>query len=122
MKKSKIFFSCFPFTKSKLLRLQRCTFILINVLYLLIFSSKIYAQEKKFTLNLQNAKIKDAFSVIESQSSYRFFYNAELTELNNIITVSVKDAKLEDILNRIFSGTNLTFTIIEKNNQIVIVL
>lgn len=94
--------------------------LLVSFLCLILFSSILNAQDNNLTLDLKNVKIKDVFPVIESQSKYRFFYNAELSDINKTVNITVKEAKMEEVLTQLFSNTDLAYTILEKNNKIVI--
>lgn len=48
------------------------------------------AQTGKVSINLKNASVKELFSAIESQTSYRFSYRKAEVDNKKRITVSVK--------------------------------
>ena len=102
----------------KLLLIMRLS-IVLNLICTVAFSANSFSQSQNFSMNLENAKVKDVFHSIEGQSTYRFFYNDELTDINRMVSMNVKDSKIEDVLNQLFSNTDITYTILE-NNLIVI--
>ncbi len=101
----------------KLLKIMKLTLVL-NLLCTIAFSANSFSQNN-ISVNLENAKVKDVFHTIEGQTTYRFFYNDELTDINRLVNLEVKNSKIEDVLKQLFSNTDITYTILE-NNLIVI--
>ena len=56
------------------------------------------AQTGKVSINLKNASVKELFNAIESQTPYRFSYRSVEVENKKGVTISVKNAKLKDLL------------------------
>jgi TonB-linked SusC/RagA family outer membrane protein len=81
-------------------------FIFIGLLQV---SASIYSQNVKLNLKMQNVTILEVFEQIEKQCDYRFFYDNDLKDLTKRITVESLDKPLTDILNEIFSGTNIIY-------------
>lgn len=102
----------------KLLLIMRLS-IVLNLLCTVAFSANSFSQNQNFSVNLENAKVRDVFRTIENQSTYRFFYNDELTDINRMVSMNVKDSKIEDVLAQLFTNTDISYTILE-NNLIVI--
>ena len=118
--KKKHYSALFIFIKehSKLLNIMRITFLL-NLLCLAAFSANSYSQNQNFTINIENAKVKEIFKTIENQSSYRFFYNDQLSDINRVVNFSVKNSNIQELLSQLFDNTDITCTVLE-NNLIVV--
>lgn len=77
------------------------------------------AQSGKFTLSSNDIRVKEVLKIIESQSNYRFFYNDELSDVNKLISIDVRDADITKLLETVFDRTKVSFKFLE-NNLIVI--
>ncbi len=58
-----------------------------------------------------NLSIKDLFKLISKKTSYRFFYNAGLKDLDKKVSVNVNNKEVPEILQLVFNQTNLEFKI-----------
>ncbi|NJK93567.1 MAG: hypothetical protein HC905_00340, partial [Bacteroidales bacterium] len=118
--KKKHYYALFNFLKkhNKLLNIMKITFLL-NLFCLVAISSTSFSQSGNFTLTFENTKVKEILKTIESQSSYRFFYNDQLSDVNRIVNVSVSQSNIQDLLTQVFEKTDVTFTVLE-NNLIVV--
>lgn len=95
---------------------MKLTFLLALVCSLHV-SAKGYAQ-KLFTLDMKNVPVNQVLDKLQSESDYRFFYNqAYLKNLNNV-TVSVKNERLNTILDKVL-GESLEYKILEDNQVII---
>lgn len=86
-------------------------FLLIGLLQVSAIS---LSQNAKLNLKMENATIREVFEQIEKQSDYRFFYDNDLTDLSKRTTIRSLDKPLADILNEIFSGTNITYRMMDR--------
>ena len=77
-------------------------------------SAGIYSQTMKLNLKMQNVTILEVFDQIEKQSEYRFFYDSDLKDLYRRTTVESLDEPLSDILNEMFTGTNITYRMMDR--------
>ncbi len=100
-------------------------FILVSQLLLciLICISSLQAQEKndsnaRITIDVQDEPLFKVLSYIETQTHFRFAYNTDLILQQKNVTFRGGNLKLPDLLNAIFEGTSITYTII--GNQIVL--
>lgn len=78
----------------------------------------VYAAGQIISLNITKGSILEVFKEIERQSDYKFFYNNEQVNLDIPINLNVKDNSIENVLEVVFSGTNITYKIV--NNHIVL--
>jgi len=82
-------------------------------------SGSIYSQNKLLNLEVKDKTVRDVLKSIEKQSSFRFFYNDEFTDLNRYITLSADDKTLDDILAIVFNKAEVTYKVLD-NNLVVI--
>ena len=102
----------------KKLLLMMKIFIVLSTLFSMAITANTYSQ-KNVSLDMSNAKIKDIFKAIEGKSNYRFFYNDELTDVNKTVTLTVNEGSIENILNRLFTDTDVSYTVLENNLVVV---
>ena len=77
-----------------------------------------WGQNAKLSLAMKNAKIETILQQIESRTEYRFSYNKEQVDINRRISITVNNESINEILNKIFAGTNVQYTI--SGNQIIL--
>jgi TonB-dependent starch-binding outer membrane protein SusC len=71
-------------------------------------------------LNLKDASLKMALREIERQTDYHFVVNdSRLKTINKTVTITIKSEHIEEILNQILEGTNLTYKI--RKRQITLI-
>lgn len=89
---------------------------LLAALFIVAFPS--FAQEqKKLNIQAENVPVSAVMQQIEQQSGHTFFYNNEVN-VNQLVTVSVKDADLRTALNATFRGTGIAWSI--NNTSIIL--
>jgi TonB-linked SusC/RagA family outer membrane protein len=106
-------FFCLP----KLLLFMKLTIFLLLINFA-TFAANGYSQPGKVTIQLQNSSIKDFFSSIEKQTSYKFLYRDDAVE-GILVNIDKTDEPLGNILSEIFIGTRFSYKIMD-NNLIVI--
>jgi len=93
-----------------LLVMKIATFLLI--LSIMQVSASSFAQ--KITLHKVNAPLTAIIDEIRNQSNYDFFYNKKLLKTAKTVTVNVKDASLEEVLEICFKGQLLDYQIADQ--------
>ncbi|MEN2401229.1 SusC/RagA family TonB-linked outer membrane protein [Flavobacterium sp. MC2016-06] len=73
--------------------------------------------QNKIHVHFKNTPLVDFFSTLEKQTNYVFFYNDDVLNVTNTVTLD-KEATIEEILNNALKNNNLTFDIIDK--QVVV--
>ena len=94
-----------------LLRTVKLTafFILLACLHL---SAKTTAQ--KLSISLKNGSLESLFATIEQKTGFSVFYNAVDIQHSKPVTIDVKDASVEEVLQLSLKGQALTYFIQEK--------
>ncbi|RXF67394.1 TonB-dependent receptor [Arcticibacter tournemirensis] len=75
-----------------------------------------YAQ--KISLTERNVTIEQVFKEIKKQSQYDFFYDLEMLQETKPVNISVKNASIENVLEKCFEGQPITY-VIEQNTIVV---
>ncbi len=108
-------YKCFDLTKLPL-------FMKLTIFLLLIsfasFAANGYSQSEKVTIQLKNSSMKEFFSSIEKQTSYKFLYRDDAIE-GIIVNIDKTDEPLNNILSEIFKNSDFSFKVL-ANNLIVI--
>ena len=85
-----------------------------------VFKLSAGVGQSSISLKIDKLEISKILGMIEKQSSFRFLYNSRLKDIQQQVSLDVKDQPVEAVLGRIFTGTDLTYKVME-NNLIVIV-
>src|SRR6476661_2872541 len=91
--------------------------LLLGLLFSFLFNGA-FANDR-LTIQFRNTQISKAFSVIEEKTPYHFVYNNRLPSLEKKVTVSFKDATLDEVLSGLLSGTGLTHQLTETKLVII---
>ena len=81
-------------------------------------SATVYSQTR-LTVDSKNRTVKEVLFDIENQSNFRFFYNEKFMDLNRRVSFEIKNQSIEEVMNRLFDASGVTYKIME-NNLIVI--
>ena len=93
---------------------MKLTSFLLLVSVVSVFASKSYSQSNTLNLNLGNTTIKEALSKIEDQSDFYFMYNSKWLDLEREVSINVKNQKIDAVLDLLFAGTDVNYTIRDK--------
>ena len=84
-------------------------FIMVTIL---TTSLSMFAQ--KVTINLQNAKLGDVFTTITQQTGLKVAYSRPTVNPDKIVSISVSNGELTNILNDLFRDGNISYKISEN--------
>lgn len=86
------------------------------VAFVIVFSGFAFkGLTQRITLSRTNVPLQTVFSDIEKQQTqYRFFYNESLLEKAKNVTIDVKNAPLEDVLNDCFRNQPVTYALVDN--------
>ena len=93
----------------KLLRIMNLLFILLT---LTCQVQAINGNTKDVTISERNVPLEKIFKKISDQTGYLFFYNADWLKTASPVTIRVKNAPLEDVLNICFVNQPLSYSIV----------
>lgn len=98
----------------KIFRIMRITVFLLLVSILQTFANDSYSQKTRLSLNFSNTKLADAMDEIEEQSEFYFLFNEKLIDTDRKVSISVKNRKIDKILDDLFAGTDVNYTITDR--------
>ena len=89
------------------------------ILGLILFSSVPYQlSAQQITLDAKQEKLSDVLQKIQEQSQYNFLYNNTLVNVAKEVSISVKDADITNVLDKLLGGSGISYKIID--NQITL--
>jgi len=95
----------------KFLLVMKLVIILITTAILQV-SAGTYAQT--ITLNRTNVPLEKVMKEIRQQTGYDFFYDLKLIKNAKHVNINVKNASLDEVLDKCFAGQSLTYKIGDK--------
>lgn len=105
-----------------------CCFLLkerikMSLIILLVFAvTRLSASENKqptkFDFDLKDVPLSELIDRIEINSEYSFTFQSNLVDLDREVSVIGTEMNLENVLKRVFAGTNVTFKI--SGNQVLL--
>ncbi|MGS2738420.1 TonB-dependent receptor [Sinomicrobium sp. M5D2P17] len=104
------------------LRRYLWTAMRIFLLFIGIGLSSVYAShssaQTRMDIDVKNVTVKYLFEEIQKKSEYIFFYKDGTLDENKQVSFTAKDITLQDILNRVFGQTDLTYEL--DGRQVVV--
>ena len=104
-------------TFKKTIKIMKLTVLMLAICLSQVVAAT-YAQTAKLNVSAKNETLENVLKQIEKQSEFLFFYNLEEINKNEKISITKKDANIQDILDTIADKTGLRYTI--KDRHIVL--
>lgn len=79
-----------------------------------VFANKTYSQSK-ISIELKNCSLIKACEEIQNKSSFRFVYGEAIAENNTKVSLSAKDASIDEVMNKLLKGTGFKYKITSEN-------
>lgn len=114
MKKNKFFYECDFYCLMKTFRIMRITVFLLLASIIQTFANDAYSQKTRLSLDFSNTKLVDVFDEIEELSEFYFLYNEKLVDTDREVSMSFENQKINEILERLFSDTDVVYTIADR--------
>jgi TonB-dependent starch-binding outer membrane protein SusC len=105
--------------KAKKLILTMKLTVFILFLTLMQVSATVYSQATKFSFRAENKQVVEVLRQIEESSNFRFFFLREQVDVERKVTVTARDATVEQILDELFRGEHVSY---EFANEALIVI
>lgn len=118
MKKIREPWVCNSYTLKKCLAMMKWSlfFFFLSIIQVLAVDS--YSQQTRLTLKFNQTKLESVLNEIENKSEFYFLYNQDFVNTNKTVDLDVKGAKIEGVLDALFNGTDIKYTISDR--QIVL--
>jgi len=95
--------------KAKKLILTMKLTVVILFLTLMQVSATVYSQATRFTFRAENKQVVEVLRQIEENSDFRFFFLREQVDVERKVTVTARDATVEQILEELFRGEPVSY-------------
>lgn len=73
-----------------------------------------YAQKARLSLNVEEETVANILQQIKNASNFDFFYNNSHVDLNRRVSISAQNSDIFTILNEVFEGTEVQYTVLDK--------
>jgi TonB-linked SusC/RagA family outer membrane protein len=78
-------------------------------------SASVYSQKTRLSIKVENASLQQVFQTIQDQSDFDFFYKNDQIPADARISISYQNETVENILDKILSGTSLSYHVLDKD-------
>jgi TonB-linked SusC/RagA family outer membrane protein len=102
----------------KLLLFMKLTLALLLMAIIQSFAINSYSQTTALSLDRQNATVESVLQEIESQTEFKFLYSPSVVDEARKVDIQVSDSKIDAVLDKLFNGTNVAYSI--NDRQIVL--
>jgi len=82
---------------------------------LIVLSVKSFSQRNIISLNLTEVTIERILLEIEKQSEYRFFFEQSSVDLQPRVSIQIKDATINEVLEKLFRNTPYSYQIVDRH-------
>lgn len=114
MKKIKFFYECNFDCLMKTFRIMRITVFLLLASILQTFANDAYSQKTRLSFDFTGTKLVDVLDEIENKTEFYFLFNEKLIDTDRMVNMSVKNEKIDEILDQLFEGTDVVYTITDR--------
>lgn len=93
---------------------MRITLILLCLNIGLVLAENTYAQGAQVSLSVHESTIRKVIEAVEKQTDFTFVYNSKSVDTKKKVSLNVANEKLENVLNKIFKGSDIAYEIVNK--------
>ena len=90
----------------------------LAILFIFILSMQSFANgygQGNISLRLENSQLKKVFKAIEAEGYFRFVYKDAILPKDQLISIRVKDAQVEEVLEKVLEKTGLSYHKLSDN-------
>lgn len=88
----------------------------LTLFFIVLSMCQVHAHgQGNITLKLQQTSIDRVLNRIERSGEFRFLYNYDLKDLRQKVDLDVKNSGIRETLEKILSGTDLTYKLLDNN-------
>ena len=99
---------------TKTFRIMKITAFLVLFAIIQTFANEAYSQQTTLSLDYTNTSLEVVLDKIEELSEFYFVVNENLVDLDRSVDLSVENKKIDEILDMLFSGTDVVYTITDR--------
>ncbi|AWW29706.1 SusC/RagA family TonB-linked outer membrane protein [Echinicola strongylocentroti] len=86
----------------------------LSVMFVMMVSARTIPQEGNIELDLHDASAEQVFKALKSQSDFTFLYRSDLIQEIPKISIKVKKAKIENVLDQVLTPYNFSYEISDQ--------
>lgn len=101
--------------KTKILLRMKLTALLLIAGLTIVSAANTYSQNTTLSVQANNQTVQSVLDQIEEQSEFHFFYNTKQINTKQIVSISESDKSVFEVLDRLFSNTNVSYEVLDKN-------
>lgn len=102
------------FASNKIPRVMKLYIFLLCCSIGMTHAADSYAQRATVCLKMQNQTVQTVLNEIENQSEFSFFFNTKHVDLNRKVSVDADKSDIFNVLDKIFSGTNVRYSVVDR--------
>ena len=102
----------------RMLIIMKTWIVLLFISTMHLNASNLYSQQKKMDISMKDASLVDVFRYIRQNSDYTFVYDSDAVKQVNAISLDMKNAAIEEILDQCFKGSPFVYLI--EGNLVII--
>ena len=114
MKKNKPFGELFCSSLKKILLTMRFAVILMLLGVVQARANEAYSQKTRLSLDFTETALVNVLDKIEDESEFFFLYNEKLLDTERKVSISGNDQLISTILEDLFTGTDVKYSIIDR--------
>lgn len=99
--------------KERFAQMLRIMKLLTFLMFVLLMQVKASGYAQKVTLNLQNVTLQKVFREIHKQTGFNFFYKSQTLKQVGKVSINVKDADIQDVLNQCLASGPVGYQIVD---------
>jgi TonB-linked SusC/RagA family outer membrane protein len=78
------------------------------------YAGNSYSQTTTLSLKLKNKTVREVFTEIEKHSEYIFLYNKDTLNPERVVSISVEEETISEVLDKLFAGTNNIYKVSDR--------
>lgn len=101
-------------TSNKIPRTMRLFILFLICSMSFVHATDVFAQKVEISIDIHNQTVEKVLKEIEKQSGFGFFFNNKHVNLKRMVSVSVDKSDIFKVLDEIFEGTNVKYSVLDK--------
>ncbi len=93
--------------------IMRLAVVFLIIGNLQVRADETYSQKTRLSLSFSETELVRVLDKIEEESEFFFLYNEKLLDTNRKVSITAKNQLVNAVLDRLFSGTDVKYTIID---------
>lgn len=91
---------------------MKLSVIMLFICVGLAYASDSYSQNVLLNIDVNNKSVQEVLDEIEKQSDFHFFYNNKQVNTSRIVSIKSKQKNVFNVLEQLFSGTNISYKVL----------